>query len=189
LRRFILACAGLVACCCAAASGSVQANAAGTNVSEAQQQQHRAAIRWLGNQVYGYQRLTWRWERLMGVRRTPTEGRVLTEMSIPDVRSAVALWRRRAAAAHRKAVRPPHLAAWLCIHRLEGGWSSNTGNGYYGGLQMNLGFQRTYAPWLVQRKGTADRWTPLEQMWTAEKAARSRGFYPWPNTARYCGLI
>ena len=54
---------------------------------------------------------------------------------------------------------------------------------------MNLGFQRTYAPWLVQRKGTADRWTPLEQIWTAEKAARSRGFYPWPNTARYCGLI
>jgi opacity protein-like surface antigen len=146
LRRFILACAGLLACCCAAASGSVQANAAGTNVSGTQ---HRAAIRWLGDQVYGYQRLTWRWERLMGVPRTPTEGRVLMEMSIPDVRSAVALWRRRAAAAHRKAVRPPHLAAWLCIHRLEGGWSSNTGNGYYGGLQMNLGFQRTYAPWLV----------------------------------------
>jgi hypothetical protein len=189
LRRFILACAGLLACCYAVASGSSQATAAGTNVSEAQRQQQRAAIEWLGNQVYGYQRLTWRWERLMGVPRTPTEGRVLTEMSIPDVQSAVALWRRRAARAHRRAVRPPHLAAWLCIHRLEGGWSSNTGNGYYGGLQMNLGFQRTYAPWLVQRKGTADRWTPLEQIWTAEKAARSRGFYPWPNTARYCGLI
>ena len=62
-------------------------------------------------------------------------------------------------------------------------------NGYYGGLQMNLGFQQTYAPWLLRTKGTADHWTPLEQMWTAEKAAKSRGFYPWPNTARFCGLI
>jgi hypothetical protein len=27
-------------------------------------------------------------------------------------------------------------------------------------------------------------------MWIAEKAYRAgRGFYPWPNTARYCGLI
>jgi len=27
-------------------------------------------------------------------------------------------------------------------------------------------------------------------MWAAERAHRAgRGFYPWPNTARYCGLI
>jgi len=32
--------------------------------------------------------------------------------------------------------------------------------------------------------------SPLEQMWVAERAYRNgRGFYPWPNTARYCGLI
>ena len=55
--------------------------------------------------------------------------------------------------------------------------------------QMDLGFQKTYAPWLVRVKGTADHWTPLEQIWTAEKASRSRGFWPWPNTARFCGLI
>jgi hypothetical protein len=55
---------------------------------------------------------------------------------------------------------------------------------------MDLSFQRAYAAGLLRRKGTADRWTPLEQMWTAERAHRSgRGFYPWPNTARYCGLI
>jgi hypothetical protein len=191
LRRFILACAGLLACsACAIASGGAQAIAAGRSGSDAQSSaQTRAAIAWLGTKVYGYQRATWHWEQLMGVPRTPTEGRVLMEMSVPDVKSAVALWRRRAAAAHRKAARPPHLSAWLCIHRFEGGWAANTGNGYYGGLQMNLGFQRTYAPWLVRRKGTADRWTPLEQIWTAEKAARSRGFWPWPNTARSCGLI
>jgi hypothetical protein len=43
---------------------------------------------------------------------------------------------------------------------------------------------------LLRRKGTADHWTPLEQIWVAEHAYRSgRGFYPWPNTARDCGLI
>jgi transglycosylase-like protein len=187
LRRFILACAGLLAfSICAITSGSPQAIAAGRSGSDAER---RAAIDWLGTKVYGFERATWRWERLMGVRLTPTEGRVLTEMSVPDVESAVALWRRRAAVARRRAARPPHLAAWLCIHRYEGSWRANTGNGYYGGLQMNLGFQRAYASWLVRRKGTADRWTPLEQIWTAEKALRSRGFWPWPNTARYCGLI
>jgi hypothetical protein len=54
---------------------------------------------------------------------------------------------------------------------------------------MSLTFQERYGGWLYQWKGTADHWTPLEQIWTAEKAAQSRGFWPWPNTARLCGLI
>ena len=50
--------------------------------------------------------------------------------------------------------------------------------------------QRRYGRDLLRRKGTADHWLPLEQIWVAEKARRSgRGFYPWPNTARACGLI
>jgi hypothetical protein len=55
---------------------------------------------------------------------------------------------------------------------------------------MNLDFQRTYGPELLRRKGTANKWSAVEQMWVAERAHRSgRGFHPWPNTARYCGLI
>ena len=55
---------------------------------------------------------------------------------------------------------------------------------------MDYGFMSAYGRELLLRKGTADHWTPLEQMWVAERAYRSgRGFYPWPNTARYCGLI
>ena len=55
---------------------------------------------------------------------------------------------------------------------------------------MDIYFQRTYGPELLRRKGTANKWTAVEQMWVAERAYRSgRGFYPWPNTARYCGLI
>jgi hypothetical protein len=86
--------------------------------------------------------------------------------------------------------RPPHYNEWICIHGGEGAWNSNTGNGYYGGLQMDMQFQRTYGWNLLMTKGTANNWTPLEQMWVAEKAwASGRGFYPWPNTARHCGLI
>ncbi len=99
------------------------------------------------------------------------------------------LWRRRAVRAGRRASHPPHRAAWLCIHRYEGAWA-DANPPYYGGLQMDIGFQRTYGRRLLRRKGTADRWTRLEQMWVAERAHRSRrGFYPWPSTARACGLI
>ena len=54
---------------------------------------------------------------------------------------------------------------------------------------MDLSFQQAYGGWLFRTKGTADHWTPLEQIWTAVRAARVRGFYPWPNTARFCGLL
>ena len=97
---------------------------------------------------------------------------------------------RRAAQFWRRATHPPHLREFLCIHRFEGAWSSATGNGYYGGLQMDLSFQRRYAGGLLRSKGTADHWSPLEQIWAAERAHRSGlGFTPWPNTARVCGLF
>jgi hypothetical protein len=88
--------------------------------------------------------------------------------------------------------KPPHYKQWLCIYKYENaghGWKAATGNGYYGGLQMDIEFQMDYGLKLYRKKGTADHWTPLEQMWVAEKAWRTRGFSPWPNTARYCGLI
>ena len=137
---------------------------------------------------------TWRWQSLMRKPRTPTlfsERRTSDAAYLRWVRS---LWQRRAARAERQAAHPPRKSAWLCIHRYERdpaqGWRTRTGNGYYGGLQMDITFQRTYGPELLRRKGTANRWTPVEQMWVAERAYRSgRGFYPWPNTARYCGLI
>ena len=189
MRRTILACAGLLACCCCSIGGSAtQAKAANAATGAKSAEQQRAALVWLGRQIVGYQQTTWRWQRLMGVPRVQTEGRRLTEMSMPDIERAVRLWQQRAAAARREAEHPPHRAAFLCIHRYEGSWT-DSGGPYYGGLQMDLGFQKTYAPWLVRAKGTADHWTPLEQIWVAEKAAKSRGFYPWPNTARYCGLL
>ena len=96
----------------------------------------------------------------------------------------------------RRPVTAPHLTApaWLtdaftCIHHYEGAWNANTGNGYYGGLQMDYGFMSHYAPDYVRRWGTADRWPPWAQIDAAVRAYHSgRGFGPWPNTARACGL-
>ena len=145
-------------------------------------------------QIADYRDETWRWQRLMGARRTPTtyaERKATSNAFRAWIRD---LWRERALAAERRAANPPRRAAWQCIHRYERhphqGWATRTGNGYYGGLQMDLAFQRAYGWRLLHTKGTADRWSPLEQMWVAERAYRSgRGFYPWPHTARYCGLI
>ena len=109
------------------------------------------------------------------------------------------LWQVRSAEAAMQVAqhgyaRPPIPAflqgAFLCIHRFEGAWTSNTGNGYYGGLQMDVSFQRRYGGDFVMRWGTADNWPAWAQLQTAARAYRAgRGFYPWPNTARACGLL
>jgi hypothetical protein len=181
LRRSVLACAGLLALACASAATTVpRADAQRATLGS-------AAIAQLSGEIAQYQKVTWHWQRVMGVTRTPTEGRVLATMNAHDVRRALLLWQRRAAAALRTAQHPPQLHAWLCIHRYEGSWTDG-GAPYYGGLQMDVSFQETYGAWLYRHKGTADHWTPLEQIWTAVRASRTRGFWPWPNTARFCGL-
>ena len=148
----------------------------------------------LVRQIHRYRKQTWRWQTVMGTAPTPASRAVVKGPSRELKVWVRDLWKRRAKRARRTAHRPPHKSGWLCIHHYERnpsqGWRTNTGNGYYGGLQMDLAFQRMYGRRLLRRKGTADHWTPLEQMWVAERAHRSgRGYYPWPNTARSCGLI
>ena len=131
---------------------------------------------------------TWRWERVMLHARTPFSGSIRRIRSLAYRKWALRLWHRRAAQARRRALNPPHMREWLCIQRYEASWKDPDGP-YFGGLQMDLDFQATYGHALLRRKGTADHWTPLEQMWVAERAYRTRGFWPWPNTARWCGLL
>ena len=136
---------------------------------------------------------TWRWQRLMRKPLTRASSSARRSTSIAYRRWVLDLWQGRAAEARLQAANPPRKAAWLCIYRHERdprqGWATRTGNGFYGGLQMDLSFQRIYAPELVRTKGTADRWSSVEQIWVAERAYRSgRGFSPWPNTSRACGL-
>jgi len=80
-------------------------------------------------------------------------------------------------------------SAFLCIHRYEGAWNANTGNGYYGGLQMDTSFQGSYGKEFVVQWGTADNWPVWAQLEAAKRAYMSgRGFGPWPKTALACGL-
>jgi len=148
----------------------------------------RDALAYYGGEIARFQKETWHWQRLMDAPLTPPGGRVLAELDPSAIQRAAAQWRQRSAQAHKRAEHPPHLSQFLCIHRYEGSWT-DTGPPYYGGLQMDVSFQQSYGGWLYARKGTADHWSPLEQIWTAEKALKSRGFWPWPNTARFCGLI
>jgi hypothetical protein len=131
-----------------------------------------------------YRHRAWHWQRVMGRPVTLT-----LSSPPPDPVEKIRVWRRIAVHAQARALHPPHLREWLCIHRFEGSWSDPNAP-YYGGLQMDVGFQQAYGRDLLARKGTANHWTPLEQIWVAERAYTSgRGFYPWPNTARACGLL
>jgi hypothetical protein len=136
-----------------------------------------------------YQRATWRWERLMGVPRTPTRKRYLRVRNLEYRVFVMHQWRRRAVRAKRRAHNPPHKRAWRCLQRYEGAWN-DANDPYWGGLQMDRTFMRQYAPRHLLRRGWANRWTAVEQMWVGERALRAgRGFYPWPHTGRMCGLI
>lgn len=78
--------------------------------------------------------------------------------------------------------------SWVCIHRHEAAWNDD-GDPYWGGLQMDRDFMRTYGSDMIARHhgGLADTWTPAEQIVVAERAYVSgRGFGPWPNTRIPC---
>jgi hypothetical protein len=74
---------------------------------------------------------------------------------------------------------------WQAIAACESGgnWSINTGNGYYGGLQMDLGFWATYGG--LKYASRPDLATEAEQIAVAEDEYHNsgRGLSPWP----YCG--
>ena len=56
---------------------------------------------------------------------------------------------------------------------------------------MDRGFMETYGSDFIARfHGYANVWPVWAQMVAAERAYSSgRGYGPWPNTARSCGLL
>ena len=54
---------------------------------------------------------------------------------------------------------------------------------------MDIGFQQRYGADLLREKGTADNWTPVEQMWVAERALPEAGASTPGRTRRVCGLM
>ncbi len=171
---------------------------AGSTTVHAERAQQRTTLR---AYIAATRRQTWALQDRAGLERWPS--RFLERQGSERYLNYLArMWRHRMKAAHsayqRASALPAHYRDWLCIHRYEGSWSDPEAP-YYGGLQMDLSFQSSYGPAalgyrnahdLFKAKGTADHWTPLEQMTVAENAYRSgRGFWPWPNTARACGLL
>ena len=104
-------------------------------------------------------------------------------------RAAHVLGRYRAQARRPLRLRLERFSAWVCIHRHEAAWN-DSGDPYWGGLQMDRGFMRAYGRDMIARHhgGLANTWTPAEQIVVAERAYRTRGFAPWPNTSRACGV-
>jgi hypothetical protein len=121
-----------------------------------------------------------------------------------QVRRELRYWTRtdrrtRALASVPLARRIPRWREWHCIARYESNttWSMSpssepsSGGAYWGGLQMDISFQETYGADMIARHhgGLADTWTEPEQITVANRAWETRGFQPWPNTARACGLL
>jgi hypothetical protein len=207
LRRSILACglllafAGLTTAAAAATaskpSGTGPSPTTGTTTTSTtvtttasgktlSRWERRTAARWRRH-IRHYRADTRRWQTVMLGRPPANVSRTLAYRSLGRLRRVARRWQHRAHQAWWHAKHPPGLANWLCIHRYEGSWA-DSGSPYWGGLQMDLSFQQTYGGWLLRHKGTADHWSPLEQIWVAVRASHSRGFSPWPNTARDCGL-
>ena len=148
--------------------------------------ERRAAARWQRH-IRRFRADMRHWQTVMEGHPPAPVSRTPAHRSLARLRQAARRWQHRAHAAWWRANHPPNLGGWLCIHRYEGSWADSSGP-YWGGLQMDLSFQQTYGGWLLRHKGTADHWSPLEQIWVAVRASHSRGFSPWPSTARDCGL-
>jgi hypothetical protein len=156
-----------------------------------QEQAERAARKKLRARIRHDRSTAWYWQGVMLKPRTGKRRNLARISSLTTLRRHAQMWHGRKVRARYKAYHPPMLWAWRCIHRGEGSWKAATGNHYFGGLQMDWTFMSNYGPKLLASKGPANNWTPLEQIWVAVNAAfrHGRGFYPWPNTARACGLI
>lgn len=192
MRRSVIACglllalAGIPSAVATAAGGTGQLDPTVAQPEVRAQSQARAIRYWSGVASHA-QAATKHW--LTIVRGTPPRQSVARHrtLSAQAAQRVARVWHRRAVAAWRVAHHPPRLQAWNCIHHYEGSWTDPNAP-YWGGLQMDYSFQNAYGHWLLQHRGTADHWTRLQQIWAGVRAWRVRGFSPWPNTARACGV-
>ncbi len=129
---------------------------------------------------------TWHWQDAAGRPRTRSSHAELHTRSIAYLAWIDRLWSSRRVRAYRNWRLHPaiHLALWECIHHGEGAWNAQTGNGYYGGLQMTYGWGGLVT--------NAALLSPYEQMSAAETGYRQSGYSrawlegQWPNTSPPC---
>ena len=74
---------------------------------------------------------------------------------------------------------------WVSLAQCEssGDWAINSGNGYYGGLQFNLGTWRSYGG-----QGLPNDNSPAQQIEIAKRVQAKQGWGAWPACSRKIGL-
>jgi hypothetical protein len=104
---------------------------------------------------------------------------------LPKAKAAKAEVKRKTASAKRAKARPSTNTVWDRLAHCEsaGNWSSNTGNGYYGGLQFSLASWRA-----VGGSGSPHQHSREEQIKRGKRLKASSGWGAWPACARKLGL-
>ncbi|MGH3867985.1 MAG: transglycosylase family protein [Pseudonocardiaceae bacterium] len=77
---------------------------------------------------------------------------------------------------------------WDSVAQCESGgnWNTNTGNGYYGGLQFSLQTWNSYGGGAYA--ATPNHATRSEQIAIAEKVLRAQGWNAWPTCSTKAGV-
>lgn len=147
-----------------------------------------------------YRTATWEWQKKHGAHKIRSVFSDRTSKSCDYVVWVADLWRNRAktarekyhkALAERRRIFQALYRKYKCIHLHEAAWN-DPNPPYYGGLQMDLQFQRTYGSEFLRRWGTADKWPVAIQLMVAERAYDGYGGYgaryfgPWPTWKAYC---
>ena len=88
-------------------------------------------------------------------------------------------------------VAPAHgatMKTWSRLAKCESGgrWHINTGNGYYGGLQISPGTWRGHGG--KKYASNAHRATKREQVRVATRIKKSQGWRAWPSCSRRIGV-
>ena len=113
---------------------------------------------------------------------------VLTSAAQADTRPSPGATMHSSQSTPRPAPRPRHYHAWNRIASCESGsrWHINTGNGYYGGLQISPSTWRAFGGLRYARlpHGTGK----LKQMRVAERILRGQGWGAWPHCSRVAGM-
>jgi len=83
---------------------------------------------------------------------------------------------------------PLHQDPWDRVAQCESGgnWSTNTGNGYYGGLQFSPSTWQSFGGGAYA--STANHATRAQQIAIAQKVLRAQGWNAWPTCSKRAGV-
>ena len=88
----------------------------------------------------------------------------------------------------RMAAYEPPVGVWdrLAVRESTSNWHANTGNGYFGGVQMDMTFWRRHGG--LAYAARPDLATRAQQIAVAQRGLAVQGFGAWPACSRRLGL-